>query len=157
DRAVLQGMGVEPNEMNVDFKAKNIKLRSALRNLLAQYNLAFGVVGDSLLVSTEEQIIYRQLKHRISVDVDEIPLSKALKQLAQSHGVNVVIDPRTLKTKTADSPVSLQVDDVPFETAVRLMAEMAGLRPVRMGNVLFVTTEERAEKLKDSDSLVPNP
>src|SRR5262249_14325350 len=113
--------------------------------------------GDTVLVSTEENIIYRQLKHRVSVDVDGTPLNKALRELSQAHGVNVVVDPRTLKTKLAEAPVTLQVDDVPFETAVRLMAGIAGLRPVRMGNVLFVTSEERAEKLKDSDTLVPNP
>lgn len=157
DRSVALNMGLELTELTVEFKAKDVKLRNALRNLLNQHNLSFGIVGDSLLVSTEENIIYRQLKHRISVDLDNVPLNKAMRELSQSHGVNVVVDPRTFKTKLAESPVTLQVDDVPFETAVRLMAEIAGLRPVRMGNVLFVTSEERAEKLKDSDNLVPSP
>ena len=53
--------------------------------------------------------------------------------------------------------MTLQVDDVPFEAAIRLLCEMADLKPARMGNVIFVTTEARADKLKDSDSLVPTP
>ena len=37
------------------------------------------------------------------------------------------------------------------------MCEMAELKPARMGNVIFVTTEARADRLKDGDSLVPAP
>ena len=48
------------------------------------------------------------------------------------------------------------LDEVPLETAVRLMAELANLKPVRLGNVLFVTSEDRADKLK-ADTEVPMP
>jgi hypothetical protein len=101
--------------------------------------------------------VYRQLKQRIAVDYEAVPLGKALKDLSTKYGVNVVIDPRTAKTKAADNPVTLQVDDVPFEAAVRLLCEMADLKPARMANVIFVTTEDRADKLRNSDSLVPTP
>ena len=157
DRAVLQQMGMEPEAMNVELKLKDGKLRTALRAIVGQYNLTFAVVGDSLIVTTEELAVYRQLKQRISVDYDNVPLQRALKDLATKYGVNVVIDPRAVKSKAADNPVTLQVDDVPFEAAVRLLCEMADLKPARMGNVIFVTTEARADKLKDGDSLVPNP
>ena len=100
--------------------------------------------------------VYRQLKQRISVDYDAVPLSKASRTCTR-YGVNVVIDPRTVKNKAAENPVTLQVDDVPFEAAMRLLCEMADLKPARMGNVIFVTTEARADKLKDGDSLVPTP
>ena len=49
--------------------------------------------------------------------------------------------------KEAKAPVSIQLEDVPLETAVRLLAEMAGLKPVRVGNVLFVTKKETANEL----------
>jgi type II secretory pathway component HofQ len=157
DRTVIQQMGFEPEGMNVELKMKEGKLRNALRAIVGQYNLTFATVGDSLVITTEEVAVYRQLKQRISVDYDSVPLSKAVKDLATRYGVNVVIDPRTVKTKAADNPVTLQVDDVPFESAVRLLCEMADLKPARMGNVIFVTTEARADKLKDGDSLVPTP
>ena len=32
---------------------------------------------------------------------------------------------------------------------------LAGLKPVRMGNVLFVTSEERADKLRADGEVVP--
>ena len=157
DEAVVRMMGFEPTDIMVNCKIKDVKLRAGLRTMLNQYNLTVAIVGDSVLVTTEEQAIYKQLKHRISVDIENVPLNKALKDLALANGVNIVIDPRTSKTKANEAPVSLSVDDVPLEAAVRLMCEMGGLKPARMGNVIFVTTEDRADKLKDSDSLVPNP
>ena len=157
DRTVLQQMGFEPEAMIVELKMKEGKLRNALRAIAGQYNLTFAVVGDALVITTEELAVYRQLKQRISVDYDAVPLNKALKELSTRYGVNVVIDPRTARAKSAENPVTLQVDDVPFEAAVRLLCEMADLKPARMGNVIFVTTEARADKLRDSESLVPAP
>ncbi|HKA08078.1 MAG TPA: hypothetical protein VKD71_12525 [Gemmataceae bacterium] len=157
DQSVIQQMGFAPEGMEVKLQMKEAKLRNALRAIVGQYNLTFAIIGDSLVITTEEVAVYRQLKQRISVDYDSVPLSKAVKDLATRYGVNVVIDPRTVKTKAADNPVTLQVDDVPFESAVRLLCEMADLKPARMGNVIFVTTEARADKLKDGDSLVPTP
>src|SRR5207245_10431160 len=43
---------------------------------------------------------------------------------------------------------SSDLEDVSLETAVRLMAEMAGLRSVRMSNVMFVTAKAPAAELK---------
>ncbi len=41
---------------------------------------------------------------------------------------------------------------------MRLLAEMAGLKAVRMDNVMVITTEERAEKLrKEEKDLLPSP
>lgn len=157
DRMVIQQMGLEPEIMNVELKMKEGKLRAAMRAIVGQYNLTFATVGDSLLITTEEMAVYRQLKQRIAVDFDNVPLGKAVKELSGRYGVNVVIDPRTTKSKAAENPVTLQVDDVPFESAIRLLCEMADLKPARMGNVIFVTTEARAERLKDGDSLVPMP
>jgi type II secretory pathway component GspD/PulD (secretin) len=153
----LQQMGLAADQMMVEVKKIDGKLRQALRAIVGQHNLTFVIVEDSLLVTTEEMAVYRQLKQRISVDFEAVPLQKAVKELSAKYGVNVVVDPRAVKSKAAENPVTLQVDDVPFEAAVRLMCEMADLKPARMGNVIFVTTEARADKLKDSDALVPTP
>lgn len=157
DKTTVQAMGFAPEEMMVEGSFKDTKLRNGVRNMLAVYGLTIAIVGDSVLVTTEEQAIYKQLKQRINVDYDNVPLNKALKDLAQVHGINIVIDPKTLKTKSAEAAVTLNVDDVPIEAVVRLACEMAGLKPARIGNVIYVTSEDRADKLKDSDSLVPNP
>ena len=53
--------------------------------------------------------------------------------------------------------MTLKLDDVPLESAVRLMAEVADLSVVRMSNVLFVTTPERAEKLRPTADAPTQP
>jgi hypothetical protein len=45
------------------------------------------------------------------------------------------------------------MEDVPLETAVRLVAEMAGLKPVKVGNVLFVTTKTLANEMRNDPDL----
>lgn len=151
DRAAIQSSGMEPNEMMVDVHLKNTKLRNGLRTLLGQYNLSFGIVGDHVFVSTEEAVINRQLKQRINVEVEDKPLSTVVKDLGKRYGINILLDPRCTKQKKTDDTVSLSLEDVPFETVVRLACEIGNLKPVRLGNVLFVTTEERADKLRDQD------
>lgn len=156
DRVATQQMGFDPSEMTNDYDGKGVKLRSALKAMCGHWQLSFAVVGDGVVVSTEEMIVYRQLKQKIAIEVSEQPFSKVVVELGKKHGVNILIDPR-FKGKMADAPVTLSLDEVPLEAAVRLLAEMAGMKPARIGNVLLVTSEERADKLKDSDSLVPSP
>ncbi len=157
DKAVLQQMGFDANDLMVDVKLKEVKFRNGLVTMLSQFNLTYAVVNDMVLVTSEEQAVYKLLKQRISVDYEEAPLAKALKELAKANGVNIVIDPHVIRNKAADAAISLTVEDVPFEAVVRIMCEMANLKPARMGNVIYVTTEDRAEKLKDSNNLVPTP
>src|SRR5207247_440436 len=96
----------------------------------------------SVLVTTEEMADARQMGQLVSVNLDKVELAAALKQIARDTAVNIALDPRAEKEATAK--VSLQAEDVPLETAVRLMAEMAGLKPVRAGNALFVTKKDVA-------------
>lgn len=150
----LAQFGVDANQPTVNVSLKRAKLRDGLKAALAPHNLRFGLVREGVFISTEDGVTARQLRQRVSVDCDETPLARVVKQLAADTGANVVLDPR-LKDK-ANAGVTLKLDDVPLETTVRLLAEVADLRAVRMNNVLFVTTSERAEKLRpDADGPVP--
>lgn len=152
---VVTQFGINPNLPTVTVSLKQVKLRDGLRAVLAPYNLRFGLVREGLYVSTEEGLLIRQVRQRVTVDCDGTPFATAAKQLAAETGANVILDPR-LKDKAA-AAVTLKLDDVPLETAVRLLAEVGDLRVVRMNNVLFVTTPERAEKLRpDADGPVPS-
>jgi hypothetical protein len=154
DKNVVLG---NPDEMMVSLKAKETKLRSVLLTITGQHGLSYGIVGDHILVGVEEAVNYRQLRQRVKVQFDGEPLPKALKDLSQDTGANIVLDPRAQKT-AEEHKVVLKLEEAPLESAVRLMAEVAGLKPVRLGNVLFVTTEERADKLKaDADSTPQGP
>lgn len=153
DPGVLQ-FGIDPSQPTVSVSLKQVKFRDGLRAVLTPYNLRFGLVREGLFISTEDGLIAKQLRQRVNVDCDATPFATAAKQLAAETGANLVIDPR-LKDK-ANAAVTLKLEDVPLETAVRLLAEVADLRAVRMNNVLFVTTPERAEKIRpDADGPVP--
>jgi hypothetical protein len=147
DPMVFQ-FGFDPNQPAVTVNLKQVKLKDGLRQALAPFNLKCGLTKDGLYISTEDGLTTKQLRQRVSVDCDGTPFATAVKQLAADTGANVVIDPR-LKDK-ANAAVTLKLEDVPLESAIRLMAEVADLGAVRMSNVLFVTTADRAEKLRPS-------
>ena len=96
--------------------------------------------------------MYKQMRQRVSLDFEKEELSSALKKLARETATNMLVDTRA--AKEAKLEVTLQMDDVPLETAVRLMSEMAGLKPVRVGNVLFITTKPSANELRADPDLV---
>jgi hypothetical protein len=155
DRATLEQMGVTPDEANVSIKAQNIKLRAGLRTLLGQFNLGYVILGDTVVITSHEMAIHRQMHQRINVDLDAVPLHTALKNLAKETATNLVLDPSV--AKEGQTALTLQLDDVPLETAVRLMAEMGGLKTVRLGNVLFVTTKAKAVEMRADPDLSPPP
>jgi hypothetical protein len=155
DRASLMQQGQDPNELHVSVRLKDVKLRTGLRSLLAQHNLGYASMGDALLVTTKDNAYQQQVRQHVNLEVDNQPLAAALKQLERATGTNLKLDPRT--GNAAQTKVTLQLEDVPLETAVRLLADLAGLKPVRLDNVLFVTTEERADKLRPDATPSPAP
>jgi type II secretory pathway component GspD/PulD (secretin) len=164
--ALMQGVPVpDGNVGQVTLKATNEKASQVLRKLLNAHQLCYILFEDSVLVTTEEMATMRQMRQRVSVDVEDMPFDKAVRNLAKNHGLNLVIDPKVMKQ--SEAPVSLQLENAGIETAVRLLAELANLKAVRMGNVMFVTTEEKAKKIREeeqqqldnplNDNLVPVP
>jgi hypothetical protein len=156
DNAIYQ-FGLDPSQPIVNVNLKQVKLKDGLKKALEPFNLKFGLTAEGLFISTEEAVITRQLRQRVSVDCDGTEFAAAIKQLAADTGANVTIDPR-LKDK-AKTPVTLKLDDVPLETAVRLLAEVSDLRAVRMSNVLFVTSADKVKEkgLTDDGPTSPSP
>jgi hypothetical protein len=151
---IQQQLGFTPDQppTPVEVDLKNVKVRAALRAILAPYNLGFAPVGDAVIVTTDDMAMVQH----VNVDLDKVEFAAALKQIARETGVNLVLDGRV--SKEASAKVSMQTEDVPLETAVRLLAEMAGLKPVRVGNVLFVTGKANATEMRnDPDNAQPNP
>ncbi len=154
DRLTLQQLGMDPEQLHVSVKLHDVKARSCLRSVLAPYNLGYAIVGDTVLVTSDEMAMHRQLQQRVTLDLDKVELASALKRLAKETAANVVLDSK-IAAKEAKTPLSLEMDDVPLETAVRLLAESAGLKPVKVGNVLLVTTRARAAELRSDPDLNP--
>lgn len=146
DTTALQQFGIDVNTPGVNFDVKDAKLKGVMKTALAKFNLRCGVTDAGLCISTEDGLTAKQLRHPVDVDATDRPLGDLLRSLANETGANVVFDSRPGK-KLLEAPVTMKADDVPLETAVRLAAEIGGYGAVRFGNVLFVTTIERAEKL----------
>ena len=155
DTPAIQQLGVNPDQPPVPVQAdlKDVKVRAALRTVLLPYNLTFVVIGDTVIVTTEDVAAARQMAQRVNVHLDKVEFAAAMKQMARQTGVNLALDPRAEKEATAK--ISLDAEDVPLETAVRLLSEMAGLKPVRAGNTLFVTKKEVAAEMRADPNLNP--
>lgn len=157
DQELLMQMGLNGEAPTITVSKKGVSLRDGLRAALAPLHARAGVVGGEIVISTEEGLITRQLRCAVSVAGDDRPLTAVVAELAGESGANIVLDPREAK-KAGDAKVALTLDDVPLETAVRLSAEVAGFSVVRLNNVLFITSDERAAKLRpDADGPTPAP
>jgi type II secretory pathway component HofQ len=150
DRTTIQGLEIGPDEVPaITLKLNQVKLRTILKTLLAPYKLTYVVDKEVVLITTEQEAIERQMAQRVDVDFADVPLEKAIKQLAKETGVNLVLDPR--QASKVKETISLKLEDVPLEVTVRLLAEMVGLRSVRQANVLFVTTPDSAAALRKEE------
>ena len=159
DQTMLQlvAQNGDGNEPTVSLDAKGVKLKTALHKLFGPIGMTHAVVGGEIFIADEDTVVFRQFKQRVSFDLEAVPLKTFVKQVRGEYGVNILIDPRATKAKLDDAPVTMSIDEVPLETALRLAGEMAGAKAVRVGNVILITTEDRAEKLKDNESLVQPP
>jgi hypothetical protein len=150
---LIQQMGYDPEQMPVSAKLKDAKARTCLRSVLSPYNLGYAIIGDTVLISTDDMVMQRQMKQRVSVDLDKVDLAAALKQLSRETATNLMLDSR-VPAKEGKATVSLQLDDVPLDTAVRLVAEAGGLKPIQVGNVMLVTTKALANEMRNDPELM---
>lgn len=77
---------------------------------------------------------------------EETPLSQALMRVAERASFNVIVD-SSIKDKVKLN-VTTQFNNVPVNTAVRLLANMADLSMVQLDNVFYLTTPEKAKRLR---------
>jgi hypothetical protein len=156
DEDTLDRCGIDPEKCSVNFVAPARRsLRPALREALSGHGLALALVGDAAVITREDVAAYLQLRQRVTVRLERVSLTAALRRLSQQTAVNLIVDPRRLRE--AESPLTLTLVEVPLDTAVRLLAERAGLRAVRQGNALFVTDCRRAEELRREPELLTAP
>ena len=76
DRLTLAQSGIDPDQLTVSLKLKEVKTSSALRSLLTPYNLNYAILGDTLLISTDEVAMLRQIRQRVSIDLEKVELAR---------------------------------------------------------------------------------
>ena len=128
-----------------------IRLSTVLHRLLGQVNGTYLIRPDYIEVvpwevaRPESWKAKRSLAPMVNAEFTERPLAEALRELADESGISVVIDGRI--GEKAKTRVTATLNSVPIDAAVLILADMADLRPVVLGNVLYVTTKENAEQL----------
>ncbi len=152
DRQGLSQIGINPDEVIVSTKL-SMTLGSSLRQILSQYNMDYAIIGDMVLITTEELAVRRQMRQPVSVRFDRLQLKAALDQLARETATNLVLD--RLAIQCANTAVTLNVDDAPLEVIVELLAHQVGLKQIRVSNVMMVTTKVNASELREDSEFGP--
>jgi hypothetical protein len=130
DRVAVQLLSLDPERVQVNFKGKDVKLRTALDSILDEHNLRIAVVGDVVLLTTERAMSQR-MQQRVNIDFKNTDFAAAIKQLARDTTTCLTLDPRA--AKEVKGTVSLRLENVTLETALRVMSEMVGLKAVAVG------------------------
>ncbi len=78
---------------------------------------------------------------------EDTPIREALMRVTERTSFNVIVD-SSLKDKVKET-VTAQFNNVPVYTAVRLLANMADLSMVKLDNVFYLTTPEKAKRLRE--------
>jgi hypothetical protein len=153
-RGFQEELGSEAAEQEIRLpKLIGVRLSTVLRMITDQVSGSYLIKPDHILVTTWQRTRPESWKDeesrrwavKIDAAFDHMPLADALRELGDSSGINVVLDPRT--AEIAKMPMTLTLNNVPIDTAVRLLADMADLRSVVMDNVLYVTTQANAHHL----------
>jgi hypothetical protein len=146
------GMAWNPQETpagkqgGISLHVENAKLGPALKKMLGDHGLGYAILGDTILLTHQQEASRRQMEQPVTLALDQVELNAALKRLTRDTGTNIVIDSRA--KKEAANTVSLAATDVALEDGVRLLANMAGLKTVRIGSVLYVTTKANAHEFQ---------
>jgi RNA polymerase sigma factor (sigma-70 family) len=98
---------------------------------------------------SDELLDYLHLPPPAYAVFEKVPLSEALAELARTTGGNVIV--AGYAAKEAETKVTAELNGVPLDAAVTVLADMADLKCVRVGNVYYVTTPERARMLESEE------
>jgi len=105
--------------------------------------------GQSDLRDLKERAIVYRLRQPISLNLKDVPLGQAIKDISIVSGIQIVPDSKNLEAARIkmDSPVSITVEDTDMKFALNLL-----LRPLRLtfvieDQVLKITPEDRPGRL----------
>lgn len=145
---------------------KNVRVATILKNVADQIDAVYLLEPDHIkFVSlSRAETLTRPAKHAnvdendmatenqadlvrsvalLNVNLQDKPLQDALREVESRTNRTIVLAPQS--GDRGKTPITTRFTNVPVETAVAALAEMAGLKMARKGNVLLVTTEERAK------------
>jgi RNA polymerase sigma factor (sigma-70 family) len=142
---------------------KNTSLATVLRIILARVPSPSGAVyvlrPDTVEITTTAALRTelniaegRPLLPLVWDVFDDTPISKALARVTETTSFNVIVDPHA--ADKVREKATVQFNNVPVDTAVRLLANMADLSMVRLDNVFYLTTPEKAKRLREEQAQI---
>src|SRR5262249_31335926 len=112
----------------------SVMLTKILNKVPVPSGATFLIRDDAIEITTNKALrreFYRGRPGRaplpplVHADITGVPLAVALRDLARTHGSNIVVDARA--AKEAGTTVTAELTNVPLDTAVALLADMSGL------------------------------
>lgn len=105
------------------------------------------------LLPTDQMILAKPLTQRATVNLSfrAKPLSEALDEIADATGANVALAPAVPAAVRA-APITARFANAPVATAVRTLCELSETGAIEDGNVIIVTTRERAQARAKDDA-----
>lgn len=151
---VLQYEFVRPNPFPQIPMATLGRILDVLLDRLPAESGALYVVREGFIEITTRKAVREELGRGpgepipplVYIRFDQEPLELALRQVALRTGLTVVLDPKTGEKGKAG--VSAMFKSVPADSVVRVLADMTELKPVRIDNMIYVTTAEKAAQMR---------
>jgi type II secretory pathway component HofQ len=81
----------------------------------------------------------------VSIDYEDKPLIEILRELADQTGANIALDNR--QKDKGQTPITISLQQVTLYKVLQVISDMAGLEPVPIHNVIYITTPENAKRL----------
>ncbi len=85
------------------------------------------------------------LRPLVYEDFEGVPVAAAFKRLAEDSGLSLVVD--SLALEASPGRVNAHLRNVPVDSAARVLADAAGLGASVVGNILYLTTREKAARM----------
>jgi hypothetical protein len=96
--------------------------------------------------------IAQALDKLTEVDLQAVPLDRALEELGKQHQLPIRVDAKALASVgvRVDPPITLHVGKITLRSALNLISRSVGLDWTRRNDVLLMTTPEQAEATQET-------
>ena len=154
-RGMMEVVG-DIDSLKVSAPTGRRKALDHLERLLKPEGLVAVPLSTGWTITSEDRAFALQMRQKIDVAWVSKPLDELVAQMSELHRINVVIDPR--QASAGKKLVNFSLKGATLEATIRLGAEITGLKPVTVGNVVFLTSMENARSLAADPELVrPHP
>jgi hypothetical protein len=128
-------------------KMVDVRLENGLDRLLQTVDADFFVQSDGVInVVPRKSVVKHILAQKVSVSYEKKPVNEALRQLADTMGLSIVVDEKRAGDK-AKTSVTVDLRNVSLEAAILMLADLAELKPVTIDRAVYVTTVDNAKTL----------